>query len=68
MFIFLLKKRRKNCTKIYYNIYRKLKKGCNCMKTFVIGYLDFFDNDLKLEKVEAENAVSASSKSASAPL
>lgn len=29
------------------------------MKTFVIGYLDFFDNELKLEKVQAENAVDA---------
>lgn len=29
------------------------------MKTFVVGFLSFFDNDLCLNKVQAENPVDA---------
>lgn len=29
------------------------------MKTFVVGFLDFFDNDLQLNKVQAENPIDA---------
>ncbi len=32
------------------------------MKTFVVAYLDFFDNDLKMKKIEASTDVDAVKK------
>ena len=29
------------------------------MKTFVVGYLSFFDNEIEMEKVQAENELEA---------
>ena len=32
------------------------------MKTFVVGFLSFFDNEIVLEKIQAENEVEAVKK------